>query len=217
MSEFDRREKAYESKFAHDEELKFKATARRNKLLGRWAADLMGLTGDEAEHYAKGVVLADLEEPGEDHGATEEDDHRREICAHSPPDGLCGAFLEGLLWNHSKSRISRPLADRPRGGDPRQRSWVPRTSSLHCKMTRKARTRMPHFASFTKCVHQKSEEITGSSEDELSRTVLDREFEEAGNLMTEAVVGSFLRCFPMGARRPNWHPPSIDFGDRQAY
>lgn len=66
MSEFDKREKAYETKFAHDEELKFKATARRNKLLGRWAADLMGLTGDEAEHYAKGVVLADLEEPGEE-------------------------------------------------------------------------------------------------------------------------------------------------------
>ncbi len=66
MSEFDRREKAYESKFAHDEELKFKATARRNKLLGRWAAELIGLSGDEAEHYAKGVVLADLEEPGEE-------------------------------------------------------------------------------------------------------------------------------------------------------
>lgn len=66
MSEFDKREKAYESKFAHDEELKFKATARRNKLLGQWAADKLGLSGDEADHYAKGVVLADLEEPGEE-------------------------------------------------------------------------------------------------------------------------------------------------------
>lgn len=66
MSEFDKREKAYESKFALDEELKFKATARRNKLLGRWAAEKLGLSGDEAEHYAKGVVLADLEEPGEE-------------------------------------------------------------------------------------------------------------------------------------------------------
>lgn len=67
MSSFDKREKAYESKFAHDEELKFKATARRNKLLGRWAAEQMGLSGDdEVEHYAKGVVLADLEEPGEE-------------------------------------------------------------------------------------------------------------------------------------------------------
>ena len=66
MSAFDKREKAYESKFAHDEELKFKATARRNKLLGQWAADKLGLSGDEADHYAKGVVLADLEEPGEE-------------------------------------------------------------------------------------------------------------------------------------------------------
>ena len=66
MTTFDRRKEAYETKFAHDEELKFKATARRNKLLGRWAADKLGMTGDEAEHYAKGVVLADLEEPGED-------------------------------------------------------------------------------------------------------------------------------------------------------
>lgn len=66
MSTFKNREKAYESKFAHDEELKFKATARRNKLMGRWAAEKLGLTGDEVEHYAKGVVLADLEEPGEE-------------------------------------------------------------------------------------------------------------------------------------------------------
>lgn len=66
MSTFDKREKGYESKFAHDEELRFKATARRNKLLGRWAAEKIGLTGDDAEHYAKGVVLADLEEPGEE-------------------------------------------------------------------------------------------------------------------------------------------------------
>lgn len=66
MSTFDKRQKGYESKFAHDEELRFKATARRNKLLGRWAAEKIGLTGEEAEHYAKGVVLADLEEPGEE-------------------------------------------------------------------------------------------------------------------------------------------------------
>ena len=66
MTTFDERKKAYESKFAHDEELKFKANARRNKLLGRWAAEKLGLAGDELEHYAKGVVLADLEEPGEE-------------------------------------------------------------------------------------------------------------------------------------------------------
>lgn len=66
MTSFDDREKAYEQKFAHDAELKFKASARRNKLLGHWAAEKMGLTGDEADNYAKGVVLADLEEPGEE-------------------------------------------------------------------------------------------------------------------------------------------------------
>jgi len=76
---------------------------------------------------------------------------------------------------------------------------------------------MQLFASFSECAHQKSEEVTGSSEDEPSRTVLDREFEEAANLMTEAVVGSSPRCFPMGARRRKWHPPTVDFGDRPAY
>jgi len=66
MSSFDEREKGYEKKFAHDEELKFKSTARRNKLLGVWAAGLMGMTGDAVDDYAKGVVLSDLEEPGEE-------------------------------------------------------------------------------------------------------------------------------------------------------
>ncbi|MCK5549117.1 MAG: DUF1476 domain-containing protein [Hyphomicrobiaceae bacterium] len=66
MTSFDDREKAYEKKFAHDAELEFKASARRNKLLGVWAAEKMGMTGDDVEHYAKGVVLADLEEPGDE-------------------------------------------------------------------------------------------------------------------------------------------------------
>ena len=60
------REKGFERKFAHDEELKFKATARRNKLLGRWAAEKMGLADETAEAYAKDVVIADLQEPGEE-------------------------------------------------------------------------------------------------------------------------------------------------------
>ena len=66
MSGFDKREEGFENKFAHDEELKFKATARRNKLLGLWAAEKFGLSGDEAEEYAKSVVKADFEEPGEE-------------------------------------------------------------------------------------------------------------------------------------------------------
>jgi hypothetical protein len=65
MTTFDNREKDFEKKFAHDEELRFKATARRNKLLGLWAAEKLGLADAEAESYAKSVVLADFEEPGD--------------------------------------------------------------------------------------------------------------------------------------------------------
>ena len=66
MTTFDDRQKAYEKKFAHDEELKFKATARRNKLLGRWAAEKLGMSDETAEAYAKDVVIADLQEPGDE-------------------------------------------------------------------------------------------------------------------------------------------------------
>ncbi|MBO6758960.1 MAG: DUF1476 domain-containing protein [Roseibium sp.] len=66
MSTFDKREEGFESKFAHDEELRFKATARRNKLLGLWAAGHLGKAGPEAEDYAKEVVRADFEEPGDE-------------------------------------------------------------------------------------------------------------------------------------------------------
>ncbi|KZM47420.1 DUF1476 domain-containing protein [Labrenzia sp. OB1] len=66
MSTFDKREQGFENKFAHDEELRFKATARRNKLLGLWAAELLGHAGDKAEDYAKEVVRADFEEPGDE-------------------------------------------------------------------------------------------------------------------------------------------------------
>jgi hypothetical protein len=64
MTTFDDRENAFENKFAHDEEMKFKADARCNKLLGLWAADLLGKTGDDAAAYAKEVVRADFEEAG---------------------------------------------------------------------------------------------------------------------------------------------------------
>jgi hypothetical protein len=59
---FDKREEGFEKKFAHDEELRFKATARRNKMLGLWAAEKLGLSGDAANAYAKEVVMADFEE-----------------------------------------------------------------------------------------------------------------------------------------------------------
>ena len=66
MSQFDDRKKGYESKFAHDAELKFKAEARRNRLLGLWAAEKLGKSGDEAAEYAKEVVRSDFEEAGDE-------------------------------------------------------------------------------------------------------------------------------------------------------
>jgi hypothetical protein len=65
MTTFDKREEGFEKKFAHDEELKFKAMARRNKMLGLWAAEKLGLAGAEADAYAKEVVLSDFEEAGD--------------------------------------------------------------------------------------------------------------------------------------------------------
>ena len=66
MSSFNRRGEAFEKKFALDEEQKFKALVRRNKLLGLWAAEKMGLTGTEAAEYAKEIIKADFSEPGEE-------------------------------------------------------------------------------------------------------------------------------------------------------
>jgi hypothetical protein len=66
MTTFDKREEGFERKFAHDEELRFKATARRNKLLGHWAAEKLGLTGSEAVAYAREVIKADFAEAGDE-------------------------------------------------------------------------------------------------------------------------------------------------------
>lgn len=66
MTSFDDRERAFETKFAHDQEMVFRITARRNRLLGFWAAELMGLTAAETDAYAKAVVQADFEEAGEE-------------------------------------------------------------------------------------------------------------------------------------------------------
>ena len=66
MSGLDDRENAFENKYAHDQEMEFKANARRNKLLGLWAAGELGLDGDAADEYAKTVVVADFEEAGDD-------------------------------------------------------------------------------------------------------------------------------------------------------
>jgi len=66
MTTFDKREEGFERKFALDEEMRFRATARRNKLLGLWAAEKLGLSGAEADAYAKSVVAADFEEAGDE-------------------------------------------------------------------------------------------------------------------------------------------------------
>ena len=66
MTTFDDRERAFETKFARDEEMQFRVTARRNRLVGQWAAEKMGLTPEETDAYAKAVVQADFEEAGDD-------------------------------------------------------------------------------------------------------------------------------------------------------
>ena len=66
MNTFDDRKNAAEAKFKHDQEFQFKVIARRNKLLGLWAAERMGIAGEDAEAYAKQVVMSDFDEPGDD-------------------------------------------------------------------------------------------------------------------------------------------------------
>ncbi len=66
MTSMEEREKAFEKKFVHDQEMRFKLQARRNRLLGMWVAELMGLEGPQAEAYALELVAADLKQPGED-------------------------------------------------------------------------------------------------------------------------------------------------------
>lgn len=66
MTTFDNREAAFENKFAHDQDMQFRISARRNKLLGLWAAEKMGLTAEESDAYAKSVVQADFEEAGDE-------------------------------------------------------------------------------------------------------------------------------------------------------
>lgn len=66
MTTFDDRERAFENKYAHDAEMTFKAGARRNKLLGLWVAEILGKKGEEADEYARSVVIADLQRPGDE-------------------------------------------------------------------------------------------------------------------------------------------------------
>jgi hypothetical protein len=92
MTTFDKREEGFEQQFAHDEELKFKATARRNKMLGLWAAEKLGLSGADAERYAKSVMMVDFEEAGNH-------DVVRKICKDFDAKGV----------NQSDHQISRTM------------------------------------------------------------------------------------------------------------
>jgi hypothetical protein len=66
MSSFDKRKEGFENKFARDQELRFRATARRNRLLGLWAAEKLGKSGDAADSYAREVIRSDMEEAGDE-------------------------------------------------------------------------------------------------------------------------------------------------------
>ena len=66
MSTFDKRQKSFEAKYAHDQETLFKIGARRNKLLGQWMAGQLGLEGDDVDDYAKAVIISDFEKPGDE-------------------------------------------------------------------------------------------------------------------------------------------------------
>ena len=96
MTGFDDRQKAFENQYKHDQELKFKVNARRNKLLGEWAGRQMGLAGADLEAYAKSVVMADFEKPGDD-------DVLQKVAAAlkakglSVGDGVVRAEMEKLL------------------------------------------------------------------------------------------------------------------------
>ena len=94
MTSFDDRRDAFEKQFAHDEELRFKATARRNKLFGLWVAERLGKTGADAKAYARSVVLADFEEAGDA-------DVLRKV----------GRDLDGAGQSVSEGELARTLTD----------------------------------------------------------------------------------------------------------
>ena len=90
MSQFDKRQEGFEKKFALDEEQKFKAEARRNKLLGLWAAELLGKSGDDAQAYAREVVASDFDEAGDA-------DVQRKVAADLKDKGVTDATIRAKM------------------------------------------------------------------------------------------------------------------------
>ena len=98
MTTFDNRENAFENQFAHDAEMQFKVTARRNKLLGLWAAERLGHSGEAAETYARSVVAADFEEAGDE-------DVIRKLVADLATTGTSDADIRAALSaKHGEAR-----------------------------------------------------------------------------------------------------------------
>lgn len=90
MTTFDKREAAFENRFAHDEDMKFRIAARRNRLIGDWAAGRLGLSDEAADAYAKSVVAADLQEAGDE-------DVIRKLVADLAPAGIDDAAIRARL------------------------------------------------------------------------------------------------------------------------
>ena len=95
MTTFDKREEGFEKQFAHDEELRFKATARRNKLLGHWAAEQLGLKGPEADSYALALVMSDVDVGAHDGGSKVRKDFDAKGVAQS--DHQIGRMMTELM------------------------------------------------------------------------------------------------------------------------
>jgi len=105
MTTFDDRERAFEGRFAHDEEMKFRILARRNRLLGEGAARKMGLSPDETEAYAKDVVRADFEEAGDE-------DVIRKILGDLTAAGVdCDEAVIREQLGHKRVEASRPIIE----------------------------------------------------------------------------------------------------------
>jgi hypothetical protein len=102
MTTFDNRENAFENMYAHDAEMQFKADARRNKLLGLWAAEKMGLSGDAAAAYAKSVVIEDLKEVGDEDVYRKVSADLAEQGADVPEDELRRRMREFLIEARSQ-------------------------------------------------------------------------------------------------------------------
>ena len=108
MTQFNDRERAFESKFAHDEEMKFRLVARRNRLLGEWAARKMGLSEAETESYSKDVIRADFEEAGDE-------DVIRKVLGDLTAAGVEASDAEIRQNSRAQGRGSEAPADRGDG------------------------------------------------------------------------------------------------------